>query len=270
MRVILRKEDGHNLTKEKQLGYTAKDIGKRWFHAHYLRNVTLQQLGDYGRAYQQVAGHNVFKGKVKLNPATYMDPVSKYEHSNLYPLSQQMDTTQVVRVMLNTGKYSLSPNWLAASGGFAAPLRATNAYRKINYMCRRGKKVDIDSVARVLSKGRDTADSAFVQEFDKRKREYDTMSVHGAKVRARRLLRRRNEEAAAAHGAIADVGVHENSDQETDFDLDQLGATDDEDAEEVMLDDNSSLDGSEHDNSAGAPAPGAAQQAQSGGTESDE
>lgn len=225
-----RKEDGHLVTKAKQIGYVAKDMGMQHFSAPYLYGLNLAQLRQYGLENAQVRTHNVFKRRVMIRPASWAEMVAKYEQANLYPLCKHMDCIQVIRIMLMTDKYVLDPKWVAASGTSAFLLRAGNAFRKILCLSHQRKNIDIESIARAVGKGRDEPGTPFSSEYSKRNTAFDKMSPQGARKRAKRLYRIRSEAIAQQNGNNEQGLVDGDSDvdgSDSDLEMSQLGATDD-------------------------------------------
>lgn len=91
MRIMVRVRDlGGEFTLERQIGYVAKDYGKRHFEVVWSRNNTHDVLRMRGEAYAQVRGHNLFAQKTELKPYTLWTTMSRWEHGNLYPMIHRL------------------------------------------------------------------------------------------------------------------------------------------------------------------------------------
>jgi hypothetical protein len=149
--VRVRDENSVYISRDSQIGYVAKDYGKRHFQIVYLQGITEQELCLYGMAYKQVQGHNVFIKKTDLGPFDFMCKMVKWEHANIYPQNYMVITIQVVRWMLLSGKYSLSSWWVSA-GYRGCVADAVISYRRLYYNLRRYNEVDRTNVAMVMSR----------------------------------------------------------------------------------------------------------------------
>jgi hypothetical protein len=184
-----RVEDGGNISRDRQIGYVAKDYGKRHFQIVYLQGITEQELRQYGMAYQQVRGHNVFIKETYLGPFDFAWKMVKWEHANIYPLNYMVTTVQVVRWMLLSGKYSLSSRWVSA-GYRGCVADAVLSYRRLCYNLRRYNEVDITDVAMVMSRGTAELNEGNRLELVEGEEMLNTMSVEDVRRRARCAMRR--------------------------------------------------------------------------------
>lgn len=187
--IQIRDERG-DVTKERQLGYTAKDWGMAHCHIDYLKGVTQRQLKDYGSEYDQVKGHNLFRKRKDMDPYNYGQFMAPWEHKVLWPLNRLMVSYQIVRFMLLSKSYMLSTKWIAATGNNCPPHGALEAYRRMLAELRADDDCSIQDVYMVMDRDRTRNEGRGASIFGARKRVFDTMSFDTAKRKARKVLRR--------------------------------------------------------------------------------
>jgi hypothetical protein len=188
VRMCVRIRDlGGEVTLERQIGYVAKDYGKRHFAVVYLKNITHDILRARGAAYAQVRGHNMFHGKTELKPYSLWSAVSRWEHGNLYPMNKIMNMYQVIRFMLLTDKYILSGNWIVPLSGRSSP-RAADAWRRMLTKWRMLREIDIWDVVCVIARNDYTPGTEAHEVMCDRHTKFDDMSLDYAKRLSRRAL----------------------------------------------------------------------------------
>jgi hypothetical protein len=181
--VCVRDEDGGNILQDRQIGYVAKDYGTRHFQIVYLQGIAEQELHQYGMAYQQEYGHNVFIKKTDLRPFDFAWKMFKWEHADIYPLNYMVTTVQVVRWMLLSGTYTLSSQWVSA-GYRGCVADAVLSYRRLCYNLRHYNEVDITDVALVMSHGIAELNEGVGLELVEGEEMFNTMSVEDVCRRA--------------------------------------------------------------------------------------
>jgi hypothetical protein len=188
VRLCVRVRDpGGEVTVERQIGYCAKDYGKRHFQTVYLKNITHDVLRARGAAYAQVRGHNMFHRKTELKPYALWGTLSRWEHGNLYPMNRIMNHYQIVRFMLLTDRYVLSGAWIVPMSGRMSG-RAAEAWRRIYHRWRMFREVDIWDVVCVLAKNEYAPGTEAYEIMRDRHSKFDDMSLDMAKRVSRRAL----------------------------------------------------------------------------------
>lgn len=180
------------MKRETMLGYPLKEMGNAWCQTVFKHNMSPARMAECRDAHAAVVGYNVFKRRSLLQPTGWMDMAIKYEQLNCFPLSVMMHNVHIVRFMLLDGRHAFSPKWLDATGGSAVDQKATAAFRRMVSMLRMQlQHVYVSDVFDVMNRGRDVKDNR--ESYEKRDKDYDSMSVHDMKLAnraARKIFQR--------------------------------------------------------------------------------
>lgn len=205
----LRESEGHvvfvnihpvtktsRVTWEAQAGYTRKDQGQPHYRVVHQHGETDEWFRNALYEYETTAAAAPFFKRTDIKPKNIARLMMEFERRELWPGGLFMSGAQVLRMMMLTGKFSLSSDFVTFAKGIN--IVSLEAIRFVEYSVFTGQEVEVPAIQAVLQSHNQTGsglrhndnlvDSSVGQLFDTygaRDVHYDTRTLAGLRSQVR-------------------------------------------------------------------------------------